>query len=320
MARLSNEIVALRAELETTTPAPYVIDNLIGAYVSTLDVKPSSRNLYARTIRPFFNWIREQGARLDALGLADIVAYKDHLNEQRLSPKTVTAYIVAVRKFYVWAEATKLYPNIARSVKTGSRRAKTPIKQHLPEEKAHELLETVKGKTPRDYAIINLLLRTGLRTIELVRADVGDITIMDGRRVLKVWGKGHDTKDDFVILSDEAYKPIADYLATRGRYKAGDPLFTSESQRDKGGRLTTRSISRIAKDNLRTIGLDAREYTAHSLRHTTAVTILKHGGRLEDVQTVLRHASPVTSQIYVESIKREQRLQNAPEMILNGCF
>ena len=60
----------------------------------------------------------------------------------------------------------------------------------------------------RDFAIVNLILRTGLRTIEVVRADVGDITFKGNRRILRVWGKGHDTKDDFVVLTDKTYLPI----------------------------------------------------------------------------------------------------------------
>lgn len=66
--------------------------------------------------------------------------------------------------------------------------------------------------------------------------------------------------------------------------------------------------------------MDGKEFTAHSLRHTTAVAILKHGGSITDVQSVLRHSSPVTSQIYTESVKEELRLQNAPELMLDGAF
>ena len=53
--------------------------------------------------------------------------------------------------------------------------------------------------------MINLMLRTGLRTIEVHRADIGDITMRKERRILKVWGKGREEKKQFVILTDEAY-------------------------------------------------------------------------------------------------------------------
>ena len=172
----------------------------------------------------------------------------------------------------------------------------------------------------RDYAIINLLLRTGLRTIEVVRADVQDITHKGDKRVLLVHGKGRDEKDSFVILTDKAYQPIELYLNTRPKAKGGEPLFLGTSNRHKAGRLTTRSISRIAKDGLKGIGLNSKEYTAHSLRHTTAVSILRAGGSLGDAQGVLRHASANTTEIYTASIKEEMRLKNAPEELLDNSY
>ena len=102
--------------------------------------------------------------------------------------------------------------------------------------------------------------------------------------------------------------------------KAGDPLFTSNSRQNLGERLTTRTISQICKEGLREVGLDGKEFTAHSLRHTTAVEILKKGGEITDVQRVLRHTSPVTSQIYTESIEEELRLQKSPESLLDNAF
>jgi len=164
------------------------------------------------------------------------------------------------------------------------------------------------------------MLRTGLRTIEIVRADVGDITFKGERRVLLVWGKGHTEKDDFVVLTEKAYEPIRAYLATRKGVKAGEPLFTSTSRQNRGERLTTRTISFLCKEGLKAIGLDGKEYTAHSLRHTTAVSMLKHGSGITDVQEVLRHTSPATSQIYTESVKEELRLERAPESVLDEAF
>lgn len=292
---------------------------LVATFVSSLDAKESSRQLYKRTLSQFFLWVDSTGRKLHDMGRADILTYKDHLLSGGYSALTICSYIVAVRKFYEWAEAEKYYPNIAKGVKTPKRQPAFK-KQHLSDSKSRELLSHFERMSLRDYAIVNLLLRTGLRTIEVARADVGDITFKGGRRILKIWGKGRTEKDDFVVLSDKAYLPIANYLATRKRVKSGEPLFASVSNQNKGGRLSTRTISKICKGGLQAIGMDGKEFTAHSLRHTTAVTILKHGGNITDVQSVLRHSSPVTSQIYTESVKEEMRLQEAPEMIIDNAF
>lgn len=292
---------------------------LVATFISAQDVKESSRKLYTRTLSQFFVWMEKAKKNLSTLTRQDILAYKDYLQDEALSSLTIGSYITAVRKFYEWAEAEKYYPNIAKGIKT-PRRVQAFKKQHLTDNKSSELLEHFKSLSLRDYAIVNLILRTGLRTIEVVRADVGDITFKGERRVLRVWGKGHIEKDDFVVLSDKAYQPIKDYLATRKGAKANEPLFTSTSNNNKGERLTTRTISGLCKSGLQAIGMDGKEFTAHSLRHTTAVAILKHGGQLTDVQSVLRHSSPVTSQIYTESVKEEMRLLNAPEAMLDNAF
>ena len=257
---------------------------------------------------------------LRTLTRKDVLEYKDYLQEQSLSSLTISSYITAVRKFYEWAEGEKLYPNIAKGIKT-PRRQQAFKKQHLTDTKSKELLEHFQSQSLRDYAIVNLILRTGLRTIEVVRANIEDITFKGDRRILKVWGKGRLEKDDFVVLSEKAYLPIRNYLAVARRgAKSGEPLFTSTSHQNYGDRLTTKTIRSLCKDGLKAIGLEGKEFTAHSLRHTTAVAILKHGGQLTDVQSVLRHTSPVTSQIYTESVKEELRLQNAPELFLDTAF
>lgn len=294
---------------------------VVASFISTQDVKESSRSLYTRTLSRYFDWLGETGrlARFLTLTREDVLEYKDSLLSSGLSALTVSSYIVAVRKFYEWAEAEKQYPNIAKGIKT-PRRKQAFKKQHLTDAKSSELLQHFEDMSLRDYAIVNLMLRTGLRCIEVSRANVGDITFKGDRRVLLVWGKGHTEKDDFVVLTDKTYEPIKAYLETRKGAKAGEPLFTSQSRQNKGERLTTKTISSLCKEGLKSIGLDGREYTAHSLRHTTAVAILKHGGAITDVQEVLRHTSPATSQIYTESVKEELRLEKAPESVLDYAF
>ena len=84
--------------------------------------------------------------------------------------------------------------------------------------------------------------------------------------------------------------------------------------------MSARGVQYVCKNAMRAIGLDSHEYSPHSLRHTTAVMLLKNGADWKDVQRVLRHSSPVTTQIYTESIEEELRLQRCPESILDNAF
>ena len=292
------------------------IEEAIELFVSECDIRENSRNVYRRGLLYFFKWVKKTGRTISKLTRADIITFKDSLLNTH-SNLSVASYLVALRRFYEWAEGNKLYPNIAKGIKSPKRK-NAYLKEHLRENQITDLLAHFEGNT-RDYAIVNLLLRTGLRCIEVVRANVEDITFKGGQRILRVWGKGRDEKDAFVVLTDKAYAPIRAYLDTRGTTTLKEPLFISTSNRNLKGRLTTRSISKICKEGFRAIGIDGKEYTAHSLRHTTAVLLLKNGS-LADVQSVLRHSSPATSQIYTKSIEEELRLANPSEMKLDTIF
>ncbi|MBO5894062.1 MAG: tyrosine-type recombinase/integrase [Alistipes sp.] len=292
------------------------IDKAIELFVAECDIRENSRNVYRRGLQYFFKWVENTGRTISGLTRADIITFKDSLLSTH-SNLSVASYLVALRRFYEWAEGNKLYPNIAKGIKSPKRK-NAYLKEHLRENQIADLLAHFEGNT-RDYAIVNLLLRTGLRCIEVVRANVEDITFKGGQRILRVWGKGRDERDAFVVLTDKAYAPIKAYLDTRGSTTLKEPLFISTSNRNLKGRLTTRSISKICKEGFRAIGIDGKEYTAHSLRHTTAVLLLKNGS-LADVQSVLRHSSPATSQIYTKSIEEELRLANPSEMKLDGIF
>ena len=292
---------------------------LLEMFLNSQDISEKSRQTYSWALMRYFEWLRMTGRRLSGLTPADIVGYKSYLLGRKLSPLTVSSYLSALRQFYCWTEVSLFYPNIARSIKA-PRSKKGFVKLPLSAEQASELLDYLKGKSARNYAIVNLILRTGLRTIEVSRLDVKDVVTKRGRRVLQVWGKGMSGKDSLVILNDPAWEPIKDYLAARKGAKGDEPLFLTDGKGHRGKRLSPRSIQDICKQSLRAIGLDGHEFSAHSLRHSVGVNILRAGGDMKDVQRVLRHSSPVTSQIYTATVEEEIRLERNPEALLNDMF
>lgn len=308
----------------TTRPAALStgadLSAIIAAFANSQDVKNSSRGLYTRTVTGFFSWVQSTGRAINALTLADLITYKNDLLAAGKSSLTVASYCNSVRRFYEWAEANKFCPNIGKGLHAPKRK-QAFRKQPLTVPQVGDLLRYEREhQTPRDFALLNLLVRTGLRCIEIVRANVGDITYKGGQRVLMVQGKGRDEKDNFVILTDSAYNPIREYLNTRADLTENAPLFASQSHRNSGERMTTRAVSMIAKNALKSVGLDNRVFTAHSLRHTAAVNILRAGGSLEQVQFALRHANPATTQIYTATLREEQRLLNGGETLLDTLY
>lgn len=291
---------------------------LISRFLANHDVSPSSRGTYRSALRQFFRWVTRNNIKHPTR--ESIIQYKEWLDRKGLRPFTRSCYLVAVRKFFEWAEGIKLYPNIAKGVKGARRALKSHQKDALSVPQVHMLLSsidttTIQGK--RDYALMNLLVRTGLRLIEIVRSNVGDLVIEDKEAVLWVHGKGRDGKDDFVVLTHDALNPIMIYLRAREDMRSVAPLFASLSGRNLGQRLTTFTISRMVKEYLRRIGIDTKRITAHSLRHTFGVLSIKAGASLYDVQLAMRHTSPVTTELYLGDIERSKRREAAPERRLN---
>lgn len=307
---------------------------VVDLFTASQDRKPATRELYARTVSAFFAWVEATGRNVGALTVADVIAYKEYLQREGKTALTVASYINSIRRFYTWAEANKIYPNIAAGVHAPKRQQEFK-KRPLSVRKVGELLAYEATTNARDYAIINLMARTGLRCVEVVRANIGDIVYMgeDNARVLLVQGKGRDEKDNFVKLTDAAYIPIRDYLNAE---RKGDPdtapLFASTSNHTGKAenhthdadfdprRLSTRTVSAIAKRGLKAVGLDNKAFTAHSLRHTVGTNILRAGGSIEQAQMTLRHANPATTEIYVRMALSERRFKHGGEDIIDQAY
>lgn len=286
------------------------LEALIKAFLTDQDISVSSRETYSRSLKQFISWLSETGkdSRLDLLQREDILAYKDYLAAQKKSSYTVTLYLTAVRKLYQWLESRKTYPDITRGIK-GAKKPKGFRKDTLSTDQLREALVSMERQSLeglRDYAIFNLMARTGLRDIEVSRAQLKDIRQETGQAVLWIQGKGRDSKDDFVLLTEDALKPVKLYLQARGALQDDQALFCSHSDRNTGQALTSRSISRIIKTALRNIGLDDKRLTAHSLRHTAITLSIKGGASLQQAQAMARHTDPKTTMIYFHNLDRIQ--------------
>jgi len=175
-------IVSIGRDVNTLNPLR--LNEIVDSFINSLDVKVSSKLLYRRTLKQFFIWVDKRSLLLSDLSRPHIIEYKESLLNAGLSSLTVGSYITSLRKFYEWTEANKYYPNIAKGIKSPIRKQQFK-KQPLIPSQATALLSFCQNKTKRDYAIVNLLLRTGLRTIEVIRANIEDITFKGSQRVVK---------------------------------------------------------------------------------------------------------------------------------------
>ena len=291
-----------------------LIDDFIA---DTQNLKDESKKGYRKSLKKYFNWVKKSGFNIQKITLTEILVYKKYLEDSRkkdgekLSDFTIGTYLIAVKIFYEWANGKGLYLiNPAKSLKSPKKESRYERKPLDPEQ-IQELFDYFKGKSIRDYAIITTLYYCALRTIELVRLDFGDIQMVKNNRVIWVQGKGKTKKDRRVPLFDKAALPITEYLKTRENLTKDSPVFVSESIMKPGGRLVTGTISHIVKEGLRAIGIDSKEYTAHSIRHSSATNAIRGGASEVQVQKMLRHVDIKTTKIYKRTIEEEDDLNNA---------
>lgn len=290
------------AGAELTTRQTVSAD-LFKRWIAYIDASPKTVATYTRAIKRFFLYL--QAAGISQPTRETVVQYREYLKQDH-KPTTVQSYLTAVKLFFQWTDQEGLYPDIANHVK-GAKLDTGHKRDYLTSKQAARLLEGIDRsslKGLRDYAILSLMVTTGLRTVSVIRADIQDIRTVGDDVALFYQGKGHEEKATFVKLAPPVEEAIRAYLKARGPADKTAPLFASIAHRNSGQRMTTRSISRLAKEHLVNIGLDSDRLTAHSLRHTAATLNLLNGGTIEETKQLLDHASIDTTLIYSHALER----------------
>lgn len=294
-----------------------VTAELFSRWTSFIDASPKTVDTYSKNIKRFFVYLMENG--ITQPQREDIVAYRDYLKEDH-KPTTVQGYLAAVKLFFQWTEQERLYPNVAQRVK-GAKLDTEHKKDYLTTKQVNRLLGAVDRGTLqglRDYAILSVMVTTGLREVSIVNANIGDIRTAGDAVALFYKGKGHEEKATYVKLAEPVEEAVRDYLKARGETDPEAPLFSSIANRNNGERMTTRSVSRIAKTRLVNVGLESDRLTGHSLRHTAATLNLLNGGTVEETQQLLDHANINTTLIYSHALERAKN--NSEERIAKAIF
>lgn len=298
---METDLIATRT---ADLPALPSLPSLFSRWISYLDAAPKTVETYTRNLRQFAAWLQENG--ISAPTRDDVLAFREALRASGKSAATIQGYITTVKLFFAWTAQEGLYANVAEHIK-GAKLDTEHKKDALSASQTSDLLSGIdrtEESGARDYAIIALMATTGLRTVSVVNANVGDVKTVYGIPVLFYKGKGHDQKAAYVKLADPVYSAILQYLSLRGKTDMGDPLFASCANRNSGARMTTRSVSRIAATHMAESGLKTDRITAHSLRHTAATLNLLNGGTVEETQQMLGHKSITTTLIYSHALER----------------
>ena len=282
---------------------PNFSESLVELWIKFTDVRSSSQKTYVKALNQMFKYFYSNSITNPTR--ADIEKWKSEMLVTKRAT-TVQLYIIAAKLFFKFLSQHNIYPNITDNIKS-AKVDHEHKKDALTKNQCQALLNSIDISTSkglRDRAIISLMMTAGLRTIEVVRADVGDLHSFADSVYLSIQGKGHDEKSARVLVASQVYFFIQEYLQTRKNLSNSEPLFTSTSRRNFNQRLETQSISKLVKKKLRDISIDDNRHTAHSLRHTAATQALLNGVPLTQVQQVLRHSNINTTLIYSHAIER----------------
>jgi integrase/recombinase XerD len=158
---------------------------------------------------------------------------------------------------------------------------------------------TLQGK--RDYAVLLLLLTTGLRKAEICSLKVGDLKTYRSQPVIDVMGKGKKFRR--IPLKAETLLAIKDYLKANGN--GVDPNHSLFDTLGKHGPYKQTSLTPKALDCLiRSIAKKAlirKRIHPHVMRHTFATTLLDKGNDLRTVQALMGHSHIRTTERYLHS-------------------
>ena len=294
------------------------MNSIISSFFSYIDVSERTQAAYRNALRQLFKFLTERS--ISEPSRNDILSFRRHLEAMNRKPGTIALYLAACRRFFAWTEHAGLYPNIALGVKA-PKQEPGPKRDCLCADQLRTILNSIDRTTPigrRNFAIIALMSVGGLRTIEIVRANIDDLRRIGKHTCLFVQGKGRNSKTDFVKLPAPVLKAVREYLADRGHTGKDAPLFASMSYRNRDARLSARSISFICKSAMRKNGFSSARLTAHSLRHSAITISLLAGIPLSDVQAFARHRNITTTMIYAHHVDRLN--SSCEETICNAVF
>ena len=253
---------------------------------------------YRSDLLQFRDFVIARGRDSWDLRSVDIRAFMADLIRREYQSSSQARKLAAVKAFYRWLLAGGAIAADPTAGLGGTRVAKRRPRIVSAAEVERLLGQTAGESTPerlRDRAMLESLYATGMRVSELVALDVGDFR-REGRALELAQSRAHARR---VPVSDRAAHALAEYLDD-GRVKllrraAEQAMFLNH----RGSRLTRQGFWLIIKSYARKAKITT-PVTPHTLRHSFATHRLQGRGNLREVQRLLGHASPATTQIYAE--------------------
>lgn len=261
------------------------------------DKEPNTIEAYRREIENFIAFLeyKKQTSSIEDFNRENIIEYLDYIKDK--STNTKNRFITIIKNFAMYCT------NVLDLQVDGKIMFITRIKQKkkiihiLNKEQIKQLREYVLlHETIREFTIIELFIRTGMRLNEVTTLRWEDIDfINDNINVLE--GKSGDRQ---IPLHPSLKETLLKYKEELGRYE-----YVIVNLRDKQP-ITKDGLSYVVKNLVSKAGLPSY-VTPHTFRHTFATELLRSSNNLQVVKNVLGHSDISTTQIYLHLNKEDSK-------------
>jgi len=266
---------------------------------------------YKSQLKLFLTWCKQNRIEPLFADEASIEKYRRYLNKKRFKVSTIATKLTIVRRFYGLLVEREIIAN------NPAARVKPPVERYnigastnfLSKDEAKQLVKTLPQDNSlaglRDRLIVALMMIEGCRQIELNRLNYGDLATKNGKTGITVRGKRSIRT---IPLNKDVSQLLNRYLKARRKQeklRTNSPIFISVSPRNYGGRLTRRSMARIADKYLKLAELkeeEGRKVSPHGLRHTAGYLCQLSGLSLRQTQDFLGHSDPKIPAIYAHLV------------------
>lgn len=223
-----------------------------------------------------------------------VVRHASHLSSVRAK-----LMVTALRSFFSYLRYRgAISTDLAGCVPTVPNWSLSALPRFLPAAEVERVLKCCDRKTSvgrRNYTILLLLARLGLRAGEVVVLNLGDIDWSTGQITIR--GKGGRSAQ--LPLPPDVGEALASYLRDDRPRCATRRVFVRH-RAPLAGFANSSTISSIVRRALKHAGIESAHTGAHVLRHSLATSLLRQGGSLDEIGELLRHQSPNTTAIYAK--------------------
>ena len=246
------------------------------------------------------------------LSKKDIQNYIQSLSKKE-SASSVSRTISTLKSFYKFLQINRYTKNNPLGTISNPKTIKK-LPKVLSEKEVDKLLD-INLKTHFDYrnkAMLELMYSSGLRVSELINLKVNDIDLKNAS--VRIFGKG--SKERIVPLDDYAIEALDNYIKyhRKSLFKHGENNYLFLN--NHGNKMTRQGFFKILQKIAKEKNIKS-ELSPHTLRHSFATHLLKHGADLRSIQELLGHSDISTTQIYTH-ITSERLQKNYEEFHPHG--